>query len=115
MNQERFESELLHASEKLDKLRAKIISKELIEKLGLDEQNALVMEECAELAVACSKYRRLKGARGARIHLIEEMADVLLSILKMQEMYNISTETLYKAMNVKLDRAEKKLKNGEVY
>lgn len=115
MNQENLREKLLHASEHLDKNKLTKVMDSLIEITGVDTQNGLAAEECAELIVALSKYKRFGGKFGTRLNLIEEMADVLLSIMKLQRMYGISLEYLHKVINVKIDRAEEKIKRGEVH
>lgn len=61
----------------------------------------IVMEELAELQQAISKSIRGKETK---VNLIEELADTYLGIKYVQEIFNISDETLAKAINVKLDR-----------
>lgn len=61
----------------------------------------IVMEELAELSQELSKAIRGKGNR---IDLIEELADVYLGVKYVQEIFDISDETLARAANVKLYR-----------
>lgn len=61
----------------------------------------VVMEELAELQQEISKMLRNKGSK---IGLIEELADVLLAIPYVQDIFNISDDDLVKAMNAKLER-----------
>ena len=61
----------------------------------------IVMEELAEFQQELSKTLRGKNNQ---ISLIEEMADTYLGIKYIQEIFDISDETLAKAINVKLNR-----------
>ena len=71
----------------------------------------IVTEELAELSQEVTKELRGKGDRFA---LIEEMADVCLSIGYLQEICGVSDETLQKAMSIKAKRVDEKIrKYGE--
>ena len=72
----------------------------------------IVMEELAELSQAIAKELRDKGDN---INLLEELADVQLGIYYVQEIFNITDENLYKAMNVKMKRLENVLKHNGKY
>ena len=61
------------------------------------------MEECAELQVELSKH--ICG-QGDSMHLLEEMADVYLSLWIIQEVFDIPTDDIDKAIDVKLKRNE---------
>lgn len=74
-------------------------------------ETIITMEECSELSKAASKMFRFHDISN-RYNLIEEMADVCLCILYMQELYGIETNDIYKAINVKADRLERKLEAG---
>ena len=65
----------------------------------------IIMEELAELQQAISKSIRGKEDR---TNLIEELGDVYLCIKYVQKIFDISNETLVKAINVKLDRQNEK-------
>lgn len=65
----------------------------------------IVMEEFAELQKEISKFLRNKGDR---ISLIEELADVALNIEYIKNICKISDEELTKAINVKLERQNKR-------
>lgn len=65
------------------------------------------MEECAELQQALSKFLRGKGDI---INLTEECADVLLSIYYIKQLYGVTDDDINKAINVKIDRIERRLK-----
>lgn len=61
------------------------------------------MEECAELQCALSKH--IVGD-GDRINLIEEIADVYISLWLTVAIFDISNEDVEKAIDVKLKRNE---------
>lgn len=61
------------------------------------------MEECAELSKEISKALR---GRGTRLGLVEEMGDVLLTVMYIQEITGITDEELHKAMNIKMEYIE---------
>lgn len=61
------------------------------------------MEECAELQVELSK--QIHG-QGDFMHLLEEMADVYISLWLIQDVFNIDLDDLAKAIDVKLKRNE---------
>ena len=61
------------------------------------------MEECAELQVELSKH--ICG-QGDRMHLLEEMADVYISLWIIQDVFDIPTDDIDKAIDVKLKRNE---------
>lgn len=65
----------------------------------------IVMEELAELQQEISKFIR---GEGNRINMIEELADNILNIYYIQNICGISDETLMKAVNVKLERQNKR-------
>lgn len=72
----------------------------------------IVMEELSELSKEISKYIR---ERGDKVSLVEEIADVSLGMIYLQEICGISTTDIYKAMNVKMDRLERVLKEKGCY
>jgi NTP pyrophosphatase (non-canonical NTP hydrolase) len=50
------------------------ILKEAVDTFGIENQLAMLQEECAELIVAISHYKR--GRSGSKTYLSEEIADV---------------------------------------
>ena len=65
--------------------------KRSIEHYGKDVQSTVCMEECAELIQAISKEKRGKSDKS---HLAEEMADVIICIEMLQEIYSISDDMI---------------------
>lgn len=65
----------------------------------------VMMEEFSEAQKELSKFLRGKGDEEG---LLEEMADVQICLFKYQKLFNISDETLNKAMCIKLDEFERK-------
>ncbi|MCM1223096.1 MAG: hypothetical protein NC548_52450 [Lachnospiraceae bacterium] len=72
----------------------------------------IVMEELSELSKEVSKQIR---GRGDIVSLTEEMADVSLGLIYLQEICGITTEDIYKAINVKVDRLERVLNKKGCY
>ena len=66
--------------------------RESIEKYGKTMQSIVCMEECSELIQAVSK--RLRGKPGATDNLAEGMADVIICLYLLKEMYDITDEQL---------------------
>lgn len=117
MDREKFVDAFAKASDQLDKKKAKRITKRSVDSNVGDEQRGrhnliILMEELAELTQQTSKAAR---GRCDKIGLIEEMADVAIGFLYLQEICDISTLDLYKAMNVKIDRLERVLNEKGVY
>jgi len=85
-----------------------------------EEQLGLCAEECAELIQALNKYRRMRSgqpARGtintARGDIIEEIADVLVTIEQVKYILGISEYELYGMMEYKLERTERRMRGEE--
>lgn len=64
------------------------IVKQSIDFYGDDIQSTVCMEECAELIQAISKQKRDKSDKNKE-HMIEEIADVLICIKLLQNIYGI--------------------------
>ncbi len=72
----------------------------------------IVMEELAELSKEISKELRGKGDY---YNILEELADVQLSIYYVQEVCKIDNDELHKAMNIKMKRLENVLNDKGKY
>lgn len=72
----------------------------------------IVMEELAELSKEISKQLRGKGDN---INILEELADVQIGIYYVQNICNISSDMLNKAINVKTERLEKVLNETGIF
>ena len=68
------------------------IIKRSIEHYGKDVQSTVCMEECAELIQAISKEKRGKPDKS---NLAEEMADVIICIEMLKQIYNITEDEIY--------------------
>ena len=66
--------------------------KRSIEHYGKDLQSTVCMEECAELIQAISKEKRGESDKD---HLSEEIADVLICIEMLRQIYNITEDEIY--------------------
>lgn len=82
---------------------------------GEDAQSLVHCEEMGELIQAVSKMRRARNAGAddtqAYYNLVEEIADVLISITQMTQMYNIPDHEIQRMVDKKCLRLEAKI-NG---
>lgn len=83
------------------------IIKDSIVYYGKDAQSTVCMEECAELIQAISKEKRGKSDKD---HLAEEMADVLISIELLKEIYEVSNEQINEWIDEKQKRIRLRMK-----
>lgn len=83
------------------------IVKDSIVYYGKDVQSTVCMEECAELIQAISKEKRGKSDKN---HLAEEMADVLISIELLKEIYDVSNEQINELVDKKQKRIRSRMK-----
>ena len=81
---------------------------------GHERQSMIHMEECGELIQAISKMRRafddstIDGGE-AYSNLVEEVADVCISIEQLQEMYGISDREIQWVVDKKCARQEERI------
>lgn len=106
MNKEKFVKQLNKDKGVFNRKRCKKIVKKSIDYSGEHESLIICMEELAELQQAISK--NLRG-QGESIDILEELADVLISIEYIKEIVNISDEELISAINVKINRLRRRL------
>lgn len=78
-----------------------------IEHYGKDVQSTVCMEECAELIQAISKEKRGKSDKD---HLAEEMADVIICIEMLKQIYNITEDEIYSWIINKQERTIERIK-----
>ena len=78
-----------------------------IEHYGKDVQSTVCMEECAELIQAISKEKRGKSDKD---HLAEEIADVIICIEMLKQIYNITDDEIYSWVITKQERTIKRIK-----
>lgn len=67
---------------------------ESIEYYGVTKQSVVCMEECAELIEAIDDRRRDGLTDGTRVHLVEEMADVLICLWLLEHMYDVKGRSI---------------------
>ena len=86
--------------------------KEIIQKAihhwGSMQQQIVCMEECAELTQAISKMIRYPDK--STDNITEEIADVLICIEMLKEIYGISEEEIESVIDQKLERTRKRIK-----
>lgn len=116
MEREEFIKKFNEASGDISEMRLRLLTNKAInvfkdvERISGYHELIIAMEELSELQKEISKFLRGKGDKFA---LIEEMGDVLICIVYLQEIFNIPTWELYKAMNIKIDRLQDVLASGE--
>ena len=80
---------------------------------GAEKQSMVHCEECAELIQAISKMRRARDAgkddSEAYYTLVEEMADVLVVLEQLQEMYDIPISDIQSVVFKKCRRQEARI------
>ena len=85
----------------------------VIARYGADAQAMVHMEEAAELIQAVSKMRRAANAgkddEAARYNLVEEIADCLVCMKQMQEIYDIPDHDIQIMVDKKCRRQEARL------
>lgn len=81
-----------------------------VDHYGEEIQSTVCMEECAELIQAISKAKRGKINRD---NMIEEIADVLICIEMLKQMYMISDEKINKWIEKKQAREAERMKKNE--
>ncbi len=84
----------------------KDLQSEVIKHYGADKQLTICMEEPAELIQAVSKMAR---GTGELPHLAEEMADTLIILKQLQQIFGISDELLQMWVDCKQGRTRKAL------
>lgn len=86
------------------------VVKKSIEHYGADLQTVVCMEECAELIQAISKMKRGKDNRD---NLIEEMADVMICMDILKQVYGISDNEIQNYVCQKQNRSIERMKSDE--
>ena len=78
-----------------------------IEHYGKDVQSTVCMEECAELIQAISKEKR---GNSDKENLAEEIADVIICIEMLKQIYNITDDEIYSWVITKQERTIERIK-----
>ena len=83
---------------------------------GPDAQAMIHMEECAELAQAVSKIRRVRNSgkddTTAYYNLVEEIADLMICIEQIREMYGIFDHEIQAMVDKKCVRQEARMRDA---
>ena len=88
------------------------VVKRSIEHYGKDVQSTVCMEECAELIQAISKEKRMESDKD---HLSEEIADVLICIEMLKQIYNITEDEIYSWVITKQERIIERIEKDTQY
>lgn len=104
-----FKKKFMKASPDIDRsLTFNRIVRRDIKRLGETMCNIIAMEELSELQKEVSK--KIRNKKEDNYDLLQEIADVLICIGCLTQEYNISSDDVNKALNVKLERIEEKNK-----
>ena len=90
-------------------INVKIIAESILH-YGKNNQSTVCMEECAEIIQAISKAKRGKIDRD---NMIKEIADVLICIEMLKQMYMISDEKINKWIEKKQAREAERMEKHE--
>lgn len=90
----------------MDKTERSAVWHESVERFGARLQSVVCMEECAELIQAVSK--RLRGKSDPDDNLAEEMADVVICLHLLQDMYGVTDERLGSWIDRKTERQKER-------
>lgn len=105
---EKFDKEKPSFSKVQKKHEMSVVSKALVTDDGTGippkySKLAKIIEEMNELEIEISKEMR---GSGDRIHIIEEIGDVMVCIHYIQKMFDISEEDIQKSLQVKINRLD---------
>lgn len=78
------------------------VAENVNENYTISQHVIICIEECSELQQTLTKL--IRGKTEDKMHILEEMADVILAIKYLQNKLNISDEELNKAICVKAKR-----------
>lgn len=78
------------------------VAENVDENYTISQHVIICIEECSELQQTLTKL--IRGKTEDKMHILEEMADVILAIKYLQNKLNISDEELNKAICVKAKR-----------
>ena len=110
MNREEFKKKMLNNGA----VASKIEVKKIIDDIILNESPRTIciifMEELAELQQEISKQLRNKGDVYG---LLEEMADVYIGMELLKRMFNYTSDEIARAVEIKLDRYERRNEKHE--
>ena len=107
MDREKFIDKMNRDIHLTDAEREEILQRSLDEN-GSKIKCIIAMEEFAELQQAVSKMLRY-GEEADRISLLEEMADAYLCLYNLKRIFEITDDSVWKAIDVKLQREKERL------
>ena len=91
--------------------------RKVISTYGAKAQTVIHCEECAELIQAISKMHRIRLAeaddKDAYYNLVEEMADVLICIEQLKEIYGVNDSEIQKLVDFKCARQEARINESD--
>ena len=91
--------------------------RKVISTYGPKAQTVIHCEECAELIQAISKMHRVRVAevddKDAYYNLVEEIADVLVCVEQLKEIYGINDSEIQKLVDFKCARQEARIDESD--
>ena len=109
MDREEFKKKFNNGSV-ASKIEAKMAIGDILKNETQKTNCIICMEELAELQQEISKQLRNKGDRYG---LLEELADVYICLEMLKKMFNYSSDEIIRAVEIKLDRYEKRNEKHE--
>lgn len=85
-----------------------IVLRAVIDRKGHKYQTVVAIEELSELQKELTKMIRGKGDHD---HLVEEMADVIICLTQIEQMYNLRKDELNAMYDAKIQRLKERLEN----
>lgn len=82
----------------------KALQEKMLRRHGIQAQSMVAMEECAEFIQAISKGIRYPDDASYRKNIAEEMADVLICIEQIKDIYSITDEEIDSWQDIKQTR-----------
>lgn len=110
MDREEFKKKMRSNGTAASKLRVKMVIDDILESETQSINCIICMEELAELQQEISKQLRNKGDTYG---LLEELADVYICLDILKKMFNYSSDEIARAVEIKLDRFERRNEKHE--
>ena len=110
MDREEFKKKMRSNDTAASKLEVKKVIGDILKSETPGTNCVICMEELAELQQEISKQLRNKGDSYG---LLEELADVYICLEMLKKMFNYSSDEIVRAVEIKLDRFERRNEKHE--
>ena len=110
MDREEFKKKMCSNDTAASKLEVKKVIGDILKSETQDTNCVICMEELAELQQEISKQIRNEGDI---FGLLEELADVYICLEMLKKMFNYSSDEIARAVEIKLDRFERRNEKHE--